>query len=251
MPSNELQDSDLIRGVAAGDAEAFAELFRRRQAHVYRFALHMTASPSIAEDVTQDVFLAVMSDAGRYDAARASVIAWLCGIARNHVRRRAERDRPLQPLGPSGHEEAGPGNDENDALDTLLSVDAEALGDLTRAESIEALREAVLTLPVRYREAVVLCDLQEMTYADAASAIGCAVGTVRSRLHRGRALLAVKLTARASESAGRGEVVRERQPTVVSNIKRAPSRTLRSAAPGRALRSVPPSRALRSVRNPT
>ena len=50
----------------------------------------------------------------------------------------------------------------------MPTVDADALGDLTRAESIGALREAVLTLPVRYREAVVLCDLQEMTYADAA-----------------------------------------------------------------------------------
>ena len=114
------------------------------------------------------------------------------------------------------------GNDENDALDALLSVDAEALGDLTRAESIEALREAVLTLPVRYREAVVLCDLQEMTYADAASAIGCAVGTVRSRLHRGRALLAVKLTARAGESVERGEVVRERPSAVATT---GPQRT--------------------------
>jgi len=69
------------------------------------------------------------------------------------------------------------------------------LGDLTRAESIEALRQAVLTLPVRYREAVVLCDLQELSYADASAALGCAIGTVRSRLHRGRALLATKLAA--------------------------------------------------------
>ena len=99
MSSDELQDGELIDRVAAGDAEAFAQLFRRRQGQVYRFALHMTASPSVAEDVTQEVFLAVMSDAGRYDAARASVAAWLCGIARNHVRRRAERDRLLQPIG--------------------------------------------------------------------------------------------------------------------------------------------------------
>ena len=76
-------------------------------------------------------------------------------------------------------------------------MNADTLGDLTRAESIDALRQAVLTLPVRYREAVVLCDLQEMSYADAAVALGCAVGTVRSRLHRGRALLALKLAAAA------------------------------------------------------
>jgi RNA polymerase sigma-70 factor (ECF subfamily) len=193
MSSDQLQDGALIGRVAAGDAEAFALLFRRRQGQVYRFALHMTASPSIAEDVTQEVFLAVMSDAGRYDAARASVAAWLCGIARNHVRRRVERDRLLQPIGDG---------DEDDSLEERLTADADTLGDLTRAERAEAVRDAVLTLPIRYREAVVLCDLQEMAYADAASALGCAVGTVRSRLHRGRALLAVKLAASPRLASG-------------------------------------------------
>jgi RNA polymerase sigma-70 factor (ECF subfamily) len=213
MPSDELQDDELISRVAAGDAEAFAQLFRRRQRQVYRFALHMTASPAIADDVTQEVFLAVMSDAGRYDAGRASVTAWLCGIARNHVRRRAERDRPLQPL--------GDGDDDDDAA--AMAVEADALGDLTRAESIEALREAVLTLPVRYREAVVLCDLQELSYADAAAALGCAVGTVRSRLHRGRALLAVKLAAAASAESDHRS--REHQAPA---LRASVSRTLRS-----------------------
>ncbi len=124
MPSDELQDGELMRRVATGDAEAFAQLFRRCQGQVYRFALHMTASPSVAEDVTQDVFLAVMSDAGRYDAARASVAAWLCGIARNHVRRRAERDRPLQPLGD------GDAGEHDDYVDELMMVDVDTLGDL-------------------------------------------------------------------------------------------------------------------------
>ena len=71
MLSHQVEDVALIGRVAAGDADAFAELFRRRHGQIYRFALHMTSSPSIAEDVTQDVFLAVMSDAARYDAGRA------------------------------------------------------------------------------------------------------------------------------------------------------------------------------------
>ncbi len=192
MRADELRDEDLMCRVVAGDAEAFASLFRRRQGQVYRFALHMTASPSIAEDVTQEVFLAVMSDASRYDPARASVAAWLCGIARNHVRRRAERDRLLQPLARYGDDE-----NDDDQVEQMLAVEPQALGDLTKAESIEALRQAVLTLPLRYREAVVLCDLQELSYADASVALGCALGTVRSRLHRGRALLASKLAAAA------------------------------------------------------
>jgi RNA polymerase sigma-70 factor (ECF subfamily) len=110
------------------------------------------------------------------------VAAWLCGIARNHVRRRLERDRPLVAL-------------EHDGERDEPAVHPDPLGDLAQAEGLEALRVAVLSLPLRYREAVVLCDLQELSYADAAAALGCAVGTIRSRLHRGRALLASKMGA--------------------------------------------------------
>jgi RNA polymerase sigma-70 factor, ECF subfamily len=186
MGADLLPDDQLLKRIAAGDTEAFAALFRRRQGDVYRFALHMTAQPAVADDVTQDTFLAVMHDAARYDAARATVVAWLCGIARHHVLRRLERDRPMQPL--EIDDEAAPVN-------SMLTTSESVLGDLTRAETIDAVRIAVLTLPIRYREAVVLCDLQELSYADAAVALGCAIGTVRSRLHRGRALLGVKLTA--------------------------------------------------------
>jgi RNA polymerase sigma-70 factor (ECF subfamily) len=185
MHSDSTPDDLLLGRVAAGDSEAFASLFRRWQGDVYRFALHMTASPSVAEDVTQETFLAVMRDARRFEPGRSTVIAWLCGIARNHVRRRLDRDKHLQSF------EAGADDGE---MEARLATEDDPLGDLTRAERLEALRSAVLSLPVRYREAVVLCDLHELSYVDAATALGCALGTVRSRLHRGRALLAQKLT---------------------------------------------------------
>jgi RNA polymerase sigma-70 factor (ECF subfamily) len=177
-------DEDLLRRIAAGDAAAFTALFRRRQSDVYRFALHMTGRPPAAEDVTQDVFLALMRDAGRYDASRATVRGWLAGIARNHALRRLERERRIVPLADGGDEPE-------------LAVQADSLDVLTRDERIDALRKAILTLPVPYREAVVLCDLQELTYAEAAAALDCAVGTVRSRLHRGRALLGTKMRVEA------------------------------------------------------
>jgi len=177
-------DETLLAAVAAGDRDAFATLFKRRQRDVYRFALHMTGAPAVAEDVAQDVFLIVMRDAGRFEPGRSTPAAWLCGIARNCARQRLERDRTLQPL------------TEDDREDERLAVHPDPLGDLTRADRVEMLRNAVLTLPVRYREAVVLCDLQELSYAEAADALGCAIGTVRSRLHRGRAMLAMKLSDR-------------------------------------------------------
>jgi RNA polymerase sigma-70 factor, ECF subfamily len=191
MHPDSIPDDQLLVRVAAGDAEAFASLFRRRQGDVYRFALHMTASPSAAEDVTQETFLAAMRDAHKYERGRATVTAWLCGIARNHVRRRLERDRPLQSLDAAS---------EDGRVHEWLAASGDLLGDLTRAERLEALREAILTLPVRYREPVVLCDLQEMSYVDAATVLGCAVGTVRSRLHRGRALLALKMTRQSEQT---------------------------------------------------
>jgi RNA polymerase sigma-70 factor, ECF subfamily len=193
MPTPEPPDADLVARVATGDREAFAALFRRRQRDIYRFALHMTASPSVAEDVTQEVFLAVMRDASRYDPDRATVIAWLCGIARNHVRRRLDRDRMLHPVGVLDQD------DVEHVFDTgVVTNDRDVLADLTTAEQVDALRQAVLTLPVVYREVVVLCDLQEVSYADAAAVLGCALGTVRSRLHRARALLTTKMTAAES-----------------------------------------------------
>jgi RNA polymerase sigma-70 factor (ECF subfamily) len=107
--------------------------------------------------------------------------AWLCGIARNHARRRWERDRRTLRCPKVRDGWSGDGRQPDPA-------------ELANAE-IDALRRAVLSLPVRYREAVVLCDLQGLSYADAALALDCAVGTVRSRLHRGRALLTAKVRA--------------------------------------------------------
>lgn len=192
--SDDTPDDQLLRGIAAGDEQAFILLFRRRRHEVYRFALHMTASKAAAEDVTQEVFMVVMRDAQRYDAARATVVAWLYGITRNFVRRRHDTDRVMQPL----EDEHGVGEPAN------VAGDSDPLGDLTRAEDIAAVRRAVLSLPVRYREAVVLCDLQELSYAEAAQALDCAVGTVRSRLHRGRSLLAEKMKEHAANGVKLG-----------------------------------------------
>jgi RNA polymerase sigma-70 factor, ECF subfamily len=180
-------DDALIAGVASGDAEAFAALYRRHQGLVYRFALHLTGSPATAEDVTHEAFLTVMRDAWRFQAGRGTATAWLCGIARNHARRRLDRDRRLLPLALEEEAEA-PG-----AINGANLVE-----DLARDDAIRRLRRAILALPLRYREAVVLCDLQELSYAEAAEAMECAVGTVRSRLHRARALLAERLQ-RAAE----------------------------------------------------
>jgi RNA polymerase sigma-70 factor (ECF subfamily) len=179
-----MADDVLLARIAAGDVDALAELFRRQQQAIYRFALHLSGSPALADDVTQDVFVTVIRDAGKFEPGRAAVPAWLCGIARNFVRRRLALDRGARSI------------DDDEGFEAALPVvTPDPIADLTTTERIEALRRAVLALPMRYREAVVLCDLQEMSYVDAAAALECPVGTVRSRLNRGRALLAAKMQA--------------------------------------------------------
>jgi RNA polymerase sigma-70 factor (ECF subfamily) len=180
-PLDPVPDDALMMAIASGDWQAFTELFRRRRDDVYRVALLMTGRAQAAEDIAQDVFLAVMREAPRYEAGRSTVTAWLCGIARNQARRRLNRDGRLLSFD----------GDERGAEEPAVHPDP--VGDMAAAEHLEALRRAILNLPVRYREVVVLCDLQELSYADAAAALDCAVGTVRSRLHRARALLTAKM----------------------------------------------------------
>ena len=173
-------DGELVRRAQHGEREAFALLYRRHQAVIYRFALAMTRSAVAAEDVVQDVFLALMRDLERYDPGRASLRTYLFGVARNVVRFRSR------------------------SVWRLLSLDqvAEAAGAddpgaaLSASEDTRHLRRCVGALPGRYREIIVLCDLQELDYADAATVLGVPVGTVRSRLHRGRQMLLERLRRR-------------------------------------------------------
>ena len=183
-----INDETLLRLMMAGDAEAFAELYDRRQSGVYRFALRMSGSPALAEDVTQDVFMALMRDGNLYDSLRGSVAAYLYGMARNRVLKRLARDRSFVSLSDEATDEAVSG-------DERFLLNGDPLAELARSETIEAVRQAILALPAHYREVVVLCNMQEMNYEQAAAIIGCPVGTVRSRLHRARAMLINKLRA--------------------------------------------------------
>jgi RNA polymerase sigma-70 factor, ECF subfamily len=181
---NQLSDNELLRLMLAGDEDALAQLYGRRQPAVYRFALQMSGSKPVAEDVTQEVFLFLMREGHVFDPERGALSAFLLGVARNYVLRRLRVDHLLSPLGDDG---------EEDGAGLQSSSDLCPLDDLTRAETIETVRRAVLSLPPKYREVVVLCELQDVSYVETAEILGCAIGTVRSRLHRARALLLTKL----------------------------------------------------------
>jgi RNA polymerase sigma-70 factor, ECF subfamily len=176
-------DEDLLIRIHSGDEQAFVSLYRRRQGAIFRFALHMTGAEAQAEDITQEVFLAILREQCGFDPTRGTLSGYLFGIARKLVLRQMERGRLDVALDAGLEESALP----------ELAIDDDPLVELARREGLDALRRAVLALPRRYREVVVLCDLEEVDYADAAEVLGCPVGTVRSRLHRARALLLDKL----------------------------------------------------------
>ena len=183
-----LSDEALLRRMAGGDEAALAELYRRRQSGVYRFALDMSGSETVAEEVAQDVFITLIRSAEEFDPARGPVRSWLFGIARNHVLKRFSRDRRYV-----GFAEDDDGREIEPAAD-----DESVLDGMTRLEAVAQVRQAVSALPPKYREVVSMCDLEELSYDDAAAAIECAVGTVRSRLHRGRAMLKEKLRVKVA-----------------------------------------------------
>jgi RNA polymerase sigma-70 factor, ECF subfamily len=196
----ELTDDGLLRRMIAGDEDAFTLLYRRKHPVIYRFALHMGGNAELAEDVTQEVFMALIRDPNRYDPAKGNLTSFLFGVARNHLRKRWERDRRLV------------GFPEGDALSQLESGSsvgsngdgfvrgehdgkgfAQPMDRFVSSELATRVRQAIATLPENYREVVALCELQEMSYEEAAAALDCPVGTIRSRLFRARALLVEKL----------------------------------------------------------
>lgn len=184
IPEQE-RDDVLLRRAARGDEESFMMLYTRHQAALYRFALRMSGNTWAAEEIVQDVFMTLMREPRKYDAGRGAVGAYLFGIARNRVMKHLER----RPRELSLDEPNGNGARANEAAVNAFTPAHWA----EQQERSERVRAAVLELPAEFREAVVLCELEELSYEEAAQLSGCPIGTIRSRLHRGRALLLAKL----------------------------------------------------------
>ena len=108
-------DSELVQTMLGGDKEAFAELYRRRQRDVYRFALHMTGVPDLAEDVTQEVFMVLMRKGNDYDELKGSVNSFLLGIARNYVLRRLRQERCFVSIDDAGRRSTHPAQSSESA----------------------------------------------------------------------------------------------------------------------------------------
>ena len=189
LPSNECDqdrsaETDLIRRFQQGDREAFTALYRMHQPAVARFTFYMTGDPDKAEEVTQDVFVWLIHHPLAFDSTLGTLSAFLGGVARKLLQRQWRRQRPWQ------------------SLEGLLGRHSSASEwpaptvDLARTIDSASLRKAIASLPPRYREAIVLCELEGNSYEEAAILLKCPIGTLRSRLHRARYLLMEKFRTR-------------------------------------------------------
>jgi len=179
------RDEVLLKRSAKGDEDAFTQLYRRHQAQIYRFALRMTGHTWAAEEIVQDVFMTLVREPKKFDPGRGMLGAFLYGVARKRVMKHLERlprEFPLEVR-----------NEEGEAKVVDIADQRTPAHLAEMRERREQVRSAVLALPPEFRETVVLCELEEMSYEQAAKILECPVGTVRSRLHRGRALLLAKL----------------------------------------------------------
>lgn len=178
------EDSDCMARLAAGDSQAVRALYQRHGRALLRFSAAMCRSRQAAEDMVHDTFLALMRERISFDPAQGSVFGYLCGVLRHRVSRHFRQQRRWVAL-----------DTENDTSPAHAGDATSPADEIARSEITVAFRRAMLELPLQHREVIALCDLEELPYTAVADILDCPVGTVRSRLHRARALLTIRLAS--------------------------------------------------------
>ena len=182
------KDDALLRRVANGDLDALALIYERHGDLIYRFAMRMSGDRMIAEEVTQDVFFAMIREAHRYDSGRGQVSSWLCGIARNLTWTRARLSQRWQSI------ESLEGEPYTEVIDD------DPAGAFDRSEAVAIVREGLDRLAPHLKEVIILCEFEDLSYEQTAAILAIPVGTVRSRLHRAKRQLASVLRRTADKN---------------------------------------------------
>lgn len=185
-----MDEAELLERCRDGDLDAFNSLVALHQDQVYNLCLRMLASPAAAEDAAQDAFISAFR---KIESMRGpSARSWLLRIAANtcidELRRRKRRPQVSLDV-PVASEE---GERSLDVRDETAGPEQMALqGELRQALQVELLR-----LPDDQRLAIILCDIEGLSYEEIASTMGGSLGTVKSRISRGRARLREALRGR-------------------------------------------------------
>jgi len=179
-------EPDLMARLAGGDRQALDLIYRAEAAEVYRFAVSMCGNPAWAADAVQDAFVQFAEKPHGYDRGQGPLRAYLCGIARYRLLARWRESTPFATL-----------EEEDEGAHDVPGTHTPDV-ELARSQDTQALWRAIARLPWVFREAVVLVDIQERTYSEAAQIAGIEVNTLRTRLHRARQRLAQALASAES-----------------------------------------------------
>ena len=211
---SQLSDDALAMMARAGDLPAFNALVERYQRSVFGLCLRMLSSAPAAEDAAQETFLAAWRGLERYRGG--SFQAWILRIAGNRCRDelRKRKRRPADSLD-ALHERQG---ERIAPADSAPSPERAALG----AETLRAIQRGLETLPEDQRMAIILCDVQELAYDEIAQAMGTSIGTVKSRISRGRARLRNYLLQSGELGAGRERLAGYEQKNASPRARRDP-----------------------------
>jgi len=166
--------------------EQFETLFERSRRRVYRFAYHLTGNATDAEDVVQDAYVRAWQHFERFDNSR-SFEGWLFRIVTNRVidLRRRQKRVPMYSLDTAFYL-----GEETQSMASKFAAPHSDPAEIVVAPILEeSLQYALEALPKNYRTAILLCDVEQYSYQDIAAMMECAIGTVRSRIHRARTLI--------------------------------------------------------------
>jgi len=178
------RERDLVLAARRGDEEAFRELYRAYREPVWSVVISLVGDPLQAQDILQNVFFKAFRGLAGF-RFRSALFTWIYRIARNECRNHLrKRDLPVVPL--------------EDILGSRYEADA-AHGPERIQNRSETLTNAVMQLPFKMREVVVLKYQEDLSYDEMSRIIGCPPGTVASRLNR--ALTELETLMRASEGA--------------------------------------------------
>jgi len=206
-------DAEVANRLKQRDENAFLHLYDLHRSSVFRFLMHMTGSIVVAEELTQEVFVVILDSMcagtiGQFDPARGTWEGYLLGIARNLARAEQRKVRRLVSLDnlietPEWEQQL------NTLFQDRRASDAVAL--IAARSELRLLYRGILELPEHYREAIVLCGIQEKSYKDAAIILKCTEGTIASRMNRAKSLLAAKMRQSGFHTTNESSVLRGKE----------------------------------------
>lgn len=188
------EDLALLTEMRRGNAAAFEALYRRHQAPLYRFALLRCGSPETAADVVQEIFLALLANTLKFDPTRGVLQGFLFGVARNLVLKREEAQYRFVSTSRAD-------DDDSEPDDGLVDPAPQPPQRLLEQQQADTVRQALQQLAPHYRDVVILYEMHDLSYVEIAQVCNIDLGTVRSRLSRGRAKLVELLQKDFAEEA--------------------------------------------------